>query len=376
MNPVHFVTGGTGFVGATIILELLRQTQAEIICLVRPTDVSIEGRLQQALAQACQIYGYKTSMLQTVQERCHAIAGDIEDDLCGIRPAALPRISQFWHCAASLRYEDRYASEVTRINVEGTRHAVTLASRLKLEGAFNYVSTAYVAGSRTGVILEEPSQPGTSKNHYETSKQQAEALVTAASALQTRIFRPSIVIGHSTTYGVASGFSGLYGFLRKLVRYKAAMSRIQEGLLARQTLQMCVEPDAFLNFIPVDLVARQAVQMSSSSTSASIFHLTNTTPPTVGTVLTVVFLASGLQAPRFFETREQLNWIDTKLDEAITFYTSYFRGTSHFDRSHSDAALGTTSQGAFDVSAERLALFCRWYLHRLDSQSSPTMVAR
>jgi thioester reductase-like protein len=343
VSPVHLVSGGTGFLGATIILELLRQTQAEIMCLVRPGAVSVEERLQQALAKACQIYGYEQSMLQTAQERCRAIAGDVEDEQCAIKPAALPRLSQFWHGAASLRYEDRYVSEVARINVEGTRHALDLASRLKIEGAFNYISTAYVAGSRTGVILEEPSQPATSRNHYETSKQQAEALVSAASALQTRIFRPSIVIGHSTTHGVASGFSGLYGFVRKLVRYKAAMSRIQEGLLARETLQMCVEPDAPLNFFPVDLVARQVVQMSGSSTSASIFHVTNSTPPTVGTVLTAVLLASGLKAPRFVETREQLNWIDSKLDESITFYKTYFRETKHFDRSQSDAAPGTTS---------------------------------
>jgi thioester reductase-like protein len=31
---VHIITGGTGFIGSAIVLELLRQTDIEMVCIV------------------------------------------------------------------------------------------------------------------------------------------------------------------------------------------------------------------------------------------------------------------------------------------------------------------------------------------------------
>ncbi len=52
LSHIHMVTGGTGFIGSCIILELLRQTDAEIICLVRPGKEPVESRLKKALKAA------------------------------------------------------------------------------------------------------------------------------------------------------------------------------------------------------------------------------------------------------------------------------------------------------------------------------------
>ena len=374
MSDIHLITGGTGFVGTGIILELLRQTTAEIICIVRPGTESVDTRLHKAVIKAGQLYGYDPTLLATVQERCRAVPGDVTSELCGVRPQTLPRPTQFWHCAASLRYEDRYEAEIFQINTQGTRNVIELARRIGVDRAFNYMSTAYVAGKRTGIIHEELSETHLANNHYERSKVRAEHIVADVTDFRTRIFRPSIVIGHSQTYAVASGFSGGYGFMRKLLQFKGAMSRIREGLLKEETIRMHIELDTLLNLIPVDFVAQQAVSISDSSSSATIFHLTNATPPLCIDVASSIFQVLDLRPPLFTTTKEEFSWIDKKLDQGITFYQSYFINSKQFDRSHSDTVLGHSDSRAYDLNTEKLCTFYQWYLDLLTAQR-PRLIA-
>ncbi len=376
MADIHLVTGGTGFLGTGIILELLQQTSAEIVCIVRPGAEAIDTRLHKAVIKAGELYGYDSALLATVQERCRVVPGDVTSELCGIKPQMLSRITQFWHCAASLRYEDRYEAEIFQTNTEGTRHAIELARCIGIDSAFNYISTAYVAGKQTGIIREELSEMHFANNHYERSKIQAEHIVAHVTDFRTRIFRPSIVIGHSTTYAVASGFSGLYGFLRKLLQFKSAMSRVRKGFLAEEAIQMHIQPDTRSNLMPIDFAARQAVCISASSSPASIFHLTNAISSTCAEVIPLMHQILELKAPVFTATKEEFSWIDRKFDESITFYQSYLVNSKQFDRSHSDAALGDKDTGAYSLNTERLRLFCQWYLDLLVSQRPRLVVTK
>jgi thioester reductase-like protein len=267
MTKIPFVTGATGLVGTGIVLELLRQTEADILCLVRPGSEAADNRLHRTLLKAGQLYGYDPALLATVPDRCRAVPGDIRSELCGVAPHSLPRLSQFWHCAALLHYEERYRPEVFQTNVEGTRHAVALARHVGVQDTFHQISTAYIAGTRSGLILEEPAAMRPTNNLYETSKIQAEQIVAGATDFRTRIFRPGAVIGHSTTYAVSGGFSGLYIFLRKLLQFQRVMSHRRPGLLTQEPLRLLAYPDAPLNFIPVDLVTRQAELFSSLRTA-------------------------------------------------------------------------------------------------------------
>ena len=217
MTNVHLVTGATGFVGGALTLELLDRTDDRVVGLVRARcDDQAQARLQASLSAAARAYG-REDLLGEVARRCRATLGDILRPCCG---ADLREpVAEVWHCAASLKYEDDQAEEIFQHNVEGIRNMLDLA-RARRAAVFNHVSTAYVAGNRTGRILEElPHSEGVSNNRYEQSKIRAEWLVAAAEGVHVRILRPSIVIGHSRTYEAMSG-TGMYAFISKTCRFQ------------------------------------------------------------------------------------------------------------------------------------------------------------
>lgn len=356
----HFVTGATGFVGANLILELLGDPAARIFALVRPGREGATARLRAALMNAAECAGMGEAMAHEIQTRCTAIEGDLSQEHCGIGLAALPRVDEFWHSAASLRYEDRYEAEIFETNVQGTRNALELARRCGVSGHFNYVSTAYVAGMRTGEIEERIGGTAATNNHYERSKIEAEALVAGETAFETRIFRPSIVIGHSKTLAVSSGFSGLYGFMRRLRPLERILRRLQKGLESRMQLRIMADPEARVNLIPVDMVAKRMVEIARSESRETVFHVTNPEQPTVRRCLRAIFAEVGLPEPVYVSDKSSFDYLDEKLDEALDFYGSYLRATKMFSRAHADAVSPASGPG-YRMSETDVAAYAAWY---------------
>lgn len=362
MSATHFVTGATGFVGSNLVLELLAQPAAEVFALVRSGDQSAEVRLQAALRHAARAAGRGSELDQAIGQRCRAVDGDVQSENCGTLAGAFPCPDEFWHAAASLHFEDRYAAQIFRTNVDGTRNALTLARRVGVEGHFNYVSTAYVSGCRMGVIREEITPGQAANNPYERSKIKAEEIVDQSLDLRVRIFRPSIVIGHSLTHAVSSGFSGLYGLMRRMLRLRQLLDRLQDRLSERAEVRVMFDPETRLNLIPVDVVARQMVNISRSGSRAAVFHITNPIPPTAAEALSAICRGLELRPPSAVSDSLGLSWIDQKVEEGLAFYKSYFRGTRLFDRSNSDQALGGTApEPGYRMDAAALGEYVRWY---------------
>jgi nucleoside-diphosphate-sugar epimerase len=361
VKAAHFVTGATGFVGSNLVLELLLQSDAHIYALVRPGRESGSVRLRKALMGSAQAAGYGWTLNRAVEERFHAVEGNIGEEFCGVDAFRLPRLTQFWHAAASLRFEERYADEIYRTNVEGTRNALALAQRCGLERYFNYVSTAYVAGRRTGLVAEDVRYGHQTNNHYESSKIRAEMLVSEERHLATRIYRPSVVIGHSRTHAVASGFTGLYGCMRRALRLSQIMRRLQDGLAEKTDLQVYAEPDSEMNLIPVDVVARQMVRISRSNAQEKVYHITHPAPPAFGDVASLMFQELNLKPPVFVRDKSCFTWVDRKLDEALGFYRFYFHGDRHFDRRNSDRVLGHEPEPGYRMDSATLTSYIRWY---------------
>ncbi len=180
------------------------------------------------------------------------------------------------------------------MNVDGTGNVLDLLADCKLLQRHNYVSTAYVAGDRTGHVYEHELLMGQGfKNHYESTKFQAEVWVRhSMDRIPTTIYRPAIVVGDSQT-GETQKFDGPYYILRTAQRAMRMKSPIpQFGKAA-----------APFNVVPVDFVV-DALFAGSLSPDAvgETLHLVDPEPITASELASMLAReyagqGAGLQAP-------------------------------------------------------------------------------
>src|SRR5262249_44829249 len=147
------------------------------------------------------------------------VVGDITapDLALGGGAPARDDVRAIYHLAAV--YDLSVARDLAvKVNVDGTRHVLDWAGACPHLERLHYVSTCYVSGRYAGVFTEEDLEKGqTFNNFYEETKWQAEVLVRGRmqSGLRATIYRPSIVVGDSTT-GATQKLDGPYYFLRWL----------------------------------------------------------------------------------------------------------------------------------------------------------------
>jgi thioester reductase-like protein len=249
------VTGFPGFIGRRLVRRLAGDG-TRVIALVeqRMLDKARE------VARAC-------------GEGVEVIAGDITERHLGLDDATWERVTaevtHVYHLAAV--YDLAVPFEIAqRVNVDGTGNVLELCLAAPRLERLTYVSTAYVAGQRTGVVYEHELVMGQEfKNHYESTKFQAEVWVRELMRrVPTTILRPAIVVGDSRT-GETEKFDGPYYILRTI----AAAQRLR-----RRVVQFG-RSEATFNVVPVDyVVAAIAAASTAPETSGETLHLVDPEP--------------------------------------------------------------------------------------------------
>jgi thioester reductase-like protein len=250
------LTGYPGFIGKRLAAKLLAgRADLAIAALVEP-------RMMDAAAEAA-----------AGEERIQLIPGDIAEPRLGMDDAAYDRlaseVSHVFHLAAI--YNLAVPLPVaTRVNVGGTGNVLDLCLAAEGLERLSYVSTAYVAGTRRGIVYEHELVMGQGfKNHYESTKFQAEVWVRQLmDRVPTTILRPAIVVGDSST-GETQKFDGPYYILRTISRMERSGRPVPQ--VGRS--------EALFNVVPVDyIVAAIAAAAFDPAIAGETLHLTDPQP--------------------------------------------------------------------------------------------------
>jgi thioester reductase-like protein len=266
-----FVTGGTGLLGINIIRELIQNTPAKIVVLIRnPTQEKRDKFFKDLLAFGGGLWPVGFSF-----DRIKIVEGDVTRVHLGIAPRMRSRlyheIDIIYHSAAVIKLSGAEI-ESRAVNVMGTKNVLDFALECDRRGRLEkvvHVSTIAVAGNREGVIYEDDLDAGQEFNNpYEKSKFEAEKIVEEyrKPGLNILIVRPSMVIGDSHT-GFTNHFNMFYFQLRLL----------SQGLIDILPLHQ----EAAYNLVPADYAARAICLISYDRTSQNKnFHIVN--PDEVG----------------------------------------------------------------------------------------------
>lgn len=360
MNKCHVITGATGLIASSLMLRLAEETDDEMICLLRPGGEDPQERLHTALQRTAFDTLTSSETVAAAQARSRIVPFDLRADQPPPTTAFPCRGTsvEFWHSAALMNFHPKAREESFATNVEGTQRVADLARRFG-PVAFNYFSTAYVAGYHAGTAREESVQVPNPRNGYEASKIAAERYLREDSGLPVRILRPGIVVGHSTTLRYPGTANGPFLAQRIFAQH------FQTGDHARATQRPRVlargkEP---INLVPVDQVTREALHISRTGPTSGTFHLTNAAPPTVRDMLHAFLSNAGSRPPELTLDEDELTADDRLLQRRIGVLSPYLDNPQDFDRSNTDAALPAGSPTGWQADIPTLSRLFRPFAH-------------
>jgi len=337
------LTGGTGFLGSHLAVELLRRGHF-VILLCRPKNgLSAEQRMHQLFDW----FDLPTG------DNCRVVEGQVAQPRFGLDETTYAYLKdntdEIFHCVAETAFSQAKQSQLEAINVEGTRHALQLAVE---SGCyfFHHMSTAYVAGRRHGLCKEEYAPQEHFHNAYERTKHVAEGLVLETcrtEGIRANIYRPSIVYGDSRT-GKSLLFNAFYApmklahylqtvwerdFAENEGRHAASMglTRGEDGI-TRATIRIERAETGVVNLIPIDFLTRACLAIMEDSLEGDIFHIVNERQDTLDELLVYmqrVIHIGGIQlvSPGHLEAEPR-----TALEKLVAGYMDVYQPYFYDDR--------------------------------------------
>ncbi|MFD0360145.1 thioester reductase domain-containing protein [Nocardia sp. GCM10030253] len=252
------LTGATGFLGSHLLLDLLRHSQAHVVCLVRADDdKAAAGRLEHALRR------FALPWSREVLRRVTPLAGDLRLPRLGLSDerweTLAAEVDSIVNAGAAVDFLRGYPS-LRRTNVLGPLILAELACTDRPKPVHHISSLAVFNGSDATTLGEDEPTANVAALPigYDRSKWAAEAVLRRAGehGLVVTILRPGGIGSHPET-GAHNPRDLNAGITAALMRFRT------------------VPGFRYLNAAPVDWVSRVAAQIiGTPSAWGHTYHLT------------------------------------------------------------------------------------------------------
>jgi len=336
-----FLTGATGLLGNYLLRDLLLAGHPVAVLVRSNRRMTARQRIENLLQHWDRELGRPLP-------RPVVLDGDItQPDLglnaCDLRWAA-EYCSAIIHNAASLTFiATSQESEPYRSNMIGTQNVLEFARQAAIR-EFHHVSTAYIAGLRSGKVLESEVDVGQQLgNDYEISKLAAEKMVRAADFINTpTVYRPGIIIGDTQT-GFTTTYHGFYAALQLAHTLASTHERDAQGLVCTSGVRLNLNGDETKHLVPVDWVAAAMVRiLTQPALHGQTYHLTPRQPVTARLIRDVLEESIGMYGTQLCGADHipaNDNEAEALFHEHIRVYNSYWRNDPEFDYHNIDKAL-------------------------------------
>jgi|GEM_PF-1639722 len=329
-----FITGASGFLGSHLVIQFLLETDCRLLCLVRKKGgVGGIQRLNNAILEILSDYKLSFEWFEKIKNRIKVVEGDVLIEGLGLAPLVeLGNINEIIHAACKIDFSENRSEETITQNHAGTQRIIEFANQYNVP-IINYISTAYVAGKKSGEINEcDFDSDYATNNPYEESKRLCEKLILNANH-HFRIFRPSIIVGHSDSLKSTSN-TGLYGFLSMLCKVKHDIQDKMPDYFSETPLSLYFEENVTVNLIPVDVASKRIIEvLKQDSAPNQVVHVTSSTPIDIKRLFLIACEVLGVQC-RLVEHINDLNPIDFIVHTQTNIFSCYLTNMKTFSQNN------------------------------------------
>lgn len=181
------VTGGSGFVGAHLMLELLKNKQKVRAIKRSDSDLSLSKK----------IFSYYQTDSEMLFSQIEWVEGDVLDMFS--MEDAMKDVNKVYHCAAVVSFNPKDRDNLFKTNIKGTANVINAALKSKIEKLCFVSSIAAIGRSENNQQTNEETEWKASNrnSNYAISKYEAEREVWRGieEGLNAVIVNPSVILG-------------------------------------------------------------------------------------------------------------------------------------------------------------------------------------
>lgn len=317
------MTGATGLVGRFVLRDLLLRGHRLAVVVRSGKRETVRERVESIMQLWDQELGRPLP-------RPVCLEGDINQPRLGLSGTdydwCAAHADRVLHSAAVLSFHgSSQDDDPWRTNVGGTRNVLNACREWGVRD-LHYVSTAYVCGTRDGVIREDEFDCNQGfRNHYEESKYKAEQLVRGTDFLDSvTVYRPVVVGGDSST-GYTNTYHGIYGYLKLM---SILVWNVEPGRDGRRhtPVQLEMTGNERRNLVPADWVSEVICRLlENPSAHGGTYHLAGSQPITPREVIDAGYTYFNSYGVDFIGPRNNEASFVSSMDQAARENTAIYQ---------------------------------------------------